>query len=478
MRNSAAGLGDPYWYEWSVGLDYVVQMLDAESNIASVTLQQTGQKGLDWTKEWLPHVEELGTDAQKLRFMRAFRVHSSEEGLAEIGERLIEKLAAMFKVDEGVAVHLRALLDSALRTWTTSLREGAEAITREVAYERLCLVGDVSVGEHDLPPPAPFFGTRIPVGDLIASLLESRAAPVVFLVGEPGSGKTALISSLANRADAVIDVRYHAYRPITPENQLLPADAGRTTSSRALWSDLLLQIRALGRGRLAQLQVPVHTASLSVDDLRAEVVRLADKLGKYQERPFVIAIDGIDHAARAGVGTESLLSSLVPPDQVPFHVAFLIGGQPPEGNPSYPVWLRAPTSGVRRIDLPMLEFKDTLELVRARLPKLQPSDQENAARDIWENCQGLTLSTVFAVEEAVLVKDDPSQLPERLADRQLASRALHVGREVVLRSIASLRCFAFVSGREGSRIYRSRALRRRSYPSRIPLSSCARHSLA
>ena len=95
MRNSAAGLGDPYWYEWSVGLDYVVQMLDAESNIASVTLQQTGQKGLDWTKEWLPHVEELGTDAQKLRFMRAFRVHSSEEGLAEIGERLIEKLAAL-----------------------------------------------------------------------------------------------------------------------------------------------------------------------------------------------------------------------------------------------------------------------------------------------------------------------------------------------------------------------------------------------
>jgi len=374
-----------------------------------------------WTEEWLPQLDPLGTDARKLQFMRGFQVCPSEEGLEELGERLIEKLAAMFALDRGTALRLRALLDSALRMWTTSLRGSAQAITREVAYEKLCLVADVTVGEHDLPPPAPFFGTRIPVGDDIASLLVSRAEPVVFVMGEPGSGKTALLSSLANRRDPVIDARYHAYRPITPENQLLPADAGRTTSARALWSDLLLQIRPLARGQLAQLQVPVHAASLSVDDHRAHVLRLANALGERQERPFVIAIDGIDHAARAGAATESFLTSLVPPGQVPSHVAFLIGGQPPEGYASYPTWLRAPTSGVRRIDIPSLSLDDTLDLVRARLPESPPSDQENAARDVWQRCQGHTLSTVFAVEEAVLLAEDLSRLATHLDARQLAS---------------------------------------------------------
>src|SRR5256885_16491994 len=45
--NSTAGLGDPYWYEWSVGEAYVIDMLDPTAGIASVALQQTGRKGLD-----------------------------------------------------------------------------------------------------------------------------------------------------------------------------------------------------------------------------------------------------------------------------------------------------------------------------------------------------------------------------------------------------------------------------------------------
>ena len=45
--NTRAGLGDPYWYEWSIGQSYVVQMLDPGSSIVSVTLQKSGDKGLD-----------------------------------------------------------------------------------------------------------------------------------------------------------------------------------------------------------------------------------------------------------------------------------------------------------------------------------------------------------------------------------------------------------------------------------------------
>jgi hypothetical protein len=39
MSNESAGIGDPYWYEWSVGLLYVLEMLDPSSGIAGVTIQ-------------------------------------------------------------------------------------------------------------------------------------------------------------------------------------------------------------------------------------------------------------------------------------------------------------------------------------------------------------------------------------------------------------------------------------------------------
>jgi hypothetical protein len=45
-QNLGAGLGDPYWYEWSVGQSYVIDMLDPASGIASVTLQKSGDKGV------------------------------------------------------------------------------------------------------------------------------------------------------------------------------------------------------------------------------------------------------------------------------------------------------------------------------------------------------------------------------------------------------------------------------------------------
>src|SRR6266404_2722883 len=353
----------------------------------------------------------------------------------------------MFAVDVTVARRLRAFLDSALRIWATSLRGTCEAINREAAYEKLCLTDDMVVGEHDLVPPSPFFGTRTQFSDEVVSLLFLREDPIVFISGEPGSGKTALISSLANRSDPAVNARYYAYRPITPENQLLPADAGRTTTPRALWSDLLLEIRELARGRMAELQIPVHAASLTVDSLRGHVLRLANALGERQGRPFVIAIDGIDHAARAGATTESFLKSLVPPDQVPPHVVFLIGGQPPDGYPNYPSWLRASCSGVTRIDLPGLEFSDTLALVRARLAETPEGDQLNAARDIWQHCQGHVLSTVFAVEEAVSVAPDLSRLSEQLETRRLAS-----GVEAYYNEIWSSVCRAFPIDATGVRL--------------------------
>ncbi len=41
------GAGDPYWFEWYVGLDYVISMLGIDSDIESVTFQEAGLEGID-----------------------------------------------------------------------------------------------------------------------------------------------------------------------------------------------------------------------------------------------------------------------------------------------------------------------------------------------------------------------------------------------------------------------------------------------
>ena len=46
-RNTTAGSGEPYWYEWTVGLLKIVEMLHSDSDIESVTLQAHGPKGWD-----------------------------------------------------------------------------------------------------------------------------------------------------------------------------------------------------------------------------------------------------------------------------------------------------------------------------------------------------------------------------------------------------------------------------------------------
>ncbi len=41
MKYSAktkSGMGDPYWYEWSVGQQYIIDMFNSDNNIANVKL--------------------------------------------------------------------------------------------------------------------------------------------------------------------------------------------------------------------------------------------------------------------------------------------------------------------------------------------------------------------------------------------------------------------------------------------------------
>lgn len=47
MSNLTAGTGTPYWYEWSVGLLYVVKMLNQDNQIKNVVLQSSESQSLD-----------------------------------------------------------------------------------------------------------------------------------------------------------------------------------------------------------------------------------------------------------------------------------------------------------------------------------------------------------------------------------------------------------------------------------------------
>lgn len=47
MNNLTAGTGDPYWYEWSVGLLYMVKMINSDSGIKNVVLQSEDSQSLD-----------------------------------------------------------------------------------------------------------------------------------------------------------------------------------------------------------------------------------------------------------------------------------------------------------------------------------------------------------------------------------------------------------------------------------------------
>ena len=47
MNNLTVGTGTPYWYEWSVGLLYVVKMLNPDNQIKNVVLQSDESQSLD-----------------------------------------------------------------------------------------------------------------------------------------------------------------------------------------------------------------------------------------------------------------------------------------------------------------------------------------------------------------------------------------------------------------------------------------------
>ncbi|QCJ40616.1 ATP-binding protein [Bacillus sp. S3] len=530
--NPTAGSGDPYWYEWSIGLLYILDMINPDNNIQSVTLQSNKAQGLDdvvvkykdnttkcvqikhsrtgntitfgdmvsssenkksllktlsiawkeakeefgnslpilytnrkssirsttvklneekeylrppliqfwntikgeaeskdsideikicdkWNeawKIWLQELAELNVQ-EKLEFLKALTIETDQSDLEEVEREIISKIALTFSINENKAIPIKNALDSALRKWATTLRGKTEEINREEVFQTLSFSSREVVGEHNLKPPYPFFKSRQEFLENLETYLIEGEKQIVFLSGNPGEGKTSIVSSLANRRNSLIDLRFHAYKPITPESPILPADAGKTTTARALWGDLLSQLRTIFKGRLSEFEVPIFNDLMTTEELRSNVIRLSQINGKLKGRPTVIAIDGIDHAARAGIDNETFLSTLLPPEEVPKELRFLIVGQPPEGYSKYPIWLKDNRDDISVWKIEGIKKEDIFNLLKNSI-NLNEEHLLPATNLVSSIVDGNTLSTIFAVHEAKELRN-VEELQKVLTERKL-----------------------------------------------------------
>lgn len=383
---------------------------------------------------WENFLQELSDlkQSEKLGFLQSFNIRTDAPDLLELEVQIRERLSVLTSLPPSSINGLFNALLANLSKWTCQTRRENEWIDREALRAYLASDEDVPpwLGQCEVETPEPFFPSRNPVvNTLRASLLSSdRAHKVDFLSAEPGAGKTSCISKLA-RTGAVlwkeqcVSIRFYAYRPIRPGQPDMGGDLGIGVRPEALWLGLLWQIRDHLRRThlLAELRVPVWLDGMSWQVAREHVLRIADALGSRWDRPFVVCVDGIDHAARARrKHLPEFLQTLPPPDAIPAHVRFLLAGQPADAFPEYPFFLRYKHRAVHVHPIELLADEDLSILWRAAKPRLPENVDYTLIRLLAEKAQRRTLTTVYAVEdirESATLEDAAKVLDARpLAD--------------------------------------------------------------
>lgn len=332
-----------------------------------------------------------------ISFLKVLQIEGNERSLDEMKHSLITALCEAFSCEESIALELFGRLLVGLSEWTTTGRKSRE-VTIEDAYAVLGIGEDVDESQHRLAYPYPFFESRCSFCEALVKQIKETEHKVVFLSGDPGSGKTSTISYLQSEYN-LFSLRYHTFRPISPEQHFYNSDPGACTADN-LWSTLLIQIRKRLKGHLAEYNVPVSNKLLSVEEMRSHVMRLLGILGQtamVTGKKEYVCIDGIDHAARANISV-TFLTSLPLPTEIPDGVCFILSGQPVAMyQDQYPHWLLNGTE-IESIDMPKLVVSDIKQLVLARTDNFTDAADE-LANLIFQKTEGNNLSTVFAVEE-------------------------------------------------------------------------------
>jgi len=330
-------------------------------------------------------------------FVNKLQIKGNERTLKEMKHSLLSALGLVFSCNENIAEELFSRLLNGLTEWTTTGRTSRE-VTIEDVYSVLGIGEDSDDNQHRLVHPCPFFESRRSFCDAIVKQMEKTPHKVVFISGNPGSGKTSTISFLQSEYNLFL-LRYHTFRPISPEQHFYNADTGVCTAEE-LWGTLLIQLRKRLSGRLAELQVPVSNKLLSIEEKRRHVMRLLGILGKEAcatGKKEYICIDGIDHAARANIPV-TFLNSLPLPCEIPEGICFVLAGQPATMyQDQYPQWLSNGTN-IEYISMPKLNVSDIKQLIASRAKRFENAADELADL-IFQKTEGNNLSAVFAVEE-------------------------------------------------------------------------------
>ena len=410
VTNRRAG---PNWYDGRPPLaDFFEKMKGRVAHVASLDDVRWDGEDERYPSAWAIFLAELGVleQSEQFAFLQALWVETSAPDLAALEANLHERLSALTGLPRSSVHALFNALVAHLRKWTCHSRRDAEWLDCEAL--RACLASDEGeppwLGHCEVETPEPFFPSRLPVVETLrASLLSDSAHKVDFLSAEPGAGKTSCTSKLA-RSGAVrwqeqcVSIRYYAYRPIRPGQPDVGIDAAAGVGPEALWLGLLCQIRDHLRKThlLAELRVPVWLEGMPWVVAREHVLRVADSLGRRWGRPFIVCIDGIDHAARAQrKHLPEFLGTLPAPDAIPAHVRFFLAGQPADSYPEYPFFLRHPHASVKKHPLDTLTDEDLRLLWRAAQPRLSVQADDAVLRLLAEKTQRRTLPTVYAVED-------------------------------------------------------------------------------
>lgn len=373
---------------------------------------------LAW-EEWKKQLEYIPNDDKKLEFLKHLSISTDQEELEALGETLIEKLKNTFKTNDEIARLLFVRLDHALRKWTTSIRDSSIVSVEDVLRE-LSIEDDIISYNHDLIPSVPFFESRLSVVEDIEKALSCPQNRVVFLSGIPGTGKTNIISKLSGKRNSIVNIRYYAYEPIDPQKEYLPKDVSRRVDNSVFWNELFNQLRRQLLGKLSKYRVPVINNLLPQEQLRSEFFRIAAEYAQDENSLFIVAIDGIDHAARANVSENTFLSALPNPEYLPENVKIVIAGQPKEDYRNYPEWLFNNEMGyVKEIHVPSILKSDIYSLVENKFPEMDNVFKNQLTNVVCRYADGNTLSAIFAVHEATQCNDIVA-LEQRLTDRKLS----------------------------------------------------------
>jgi len=550
------GMGDPYWYEWSVGEQQIINMLNEDNNIKFVELQANVSLGLDdvvvtyndgkvlciqvkhtraddtltfadlvysskktsksllaeladswqgesskytevipqiftnrrkgqissstkgegkferpaldifWTKlniklksakkfgditfeeypeawnEWKAQLNGIENDDDKLKFLRLLQLETEQKDLQEIENEVLNHLSTNFGISLTNADILLGKLDHALRKWTTSVRDTSRIYVEDV-YEALSIDDYISPYNHELIPAEPFFESRKGfVGEIETELLSGKEK-VLFLSGIPGTGKTNIISKLCNKRDSIVKIRYYAYEPIQPDKEYLPMDVSERVKKEHFWNEMFSQLKQCLKGSLHKYNVPLQNCFMSLEEMKTCFFEIASTYAKDTGCTFVVAIDGIDHAARAGVVSETFLTTLPRPEYIPDNVKLLISGQPQESYKDYPLWLKGKDNNVKRLDVPGIERRDILSLVTQKISNTR-SCEYNAITDIIEKySENNTLAAIFAVYEASQCST-AMELEEKLSDRKLSGNIEEYYSTIWNNAIGTLNQYDFV----------------------------------